>query len=91
MLSKVGEDANVEVSDEEVQGALRDRLRQFPGREQEVIEFYRKNPTAIASLKGPLYEEKVVDHLLGKAQVTRKPVTKEELFADAEDDEAAAG
>jgi len=91
VLSKVGEDANVEVSDEEVQGALRDRLRQFPGREQEVIDFYRKNPTAIASLKGPLYEEKVVDHLLGKAQVTRKPVTKEELFADAEDDEAAVG
>jgi trigger factor len=91
VLSKIGEDANVDVTDEEVQGALRDRLRQFPGREKEVIEFYRKNPTAIASLKGPLYEEKVVDHLLGLAQVTRKPVTKEELFADAEDDEAAAG
>jgi trigger factor len=91
LLSKIGEDAGVEVGDDEVQGALRERLRQFPGREKEVIEFYRKNPTAIASLKGPLYEEKVVDHLLGKAQVTRKPVTKEELFADAEDDEAAAG
>jgi len=91
LLSKVGEDAGVEVGDDEVQGALRERLRQFPGREKEVIEFYRKNPTAIASLKGPLYEEKVVDHLLGKAQVTRKAVTKEELFADAEDDEAAVG
>jgi trigger factor len=91
LLSKIGEDAGVEVGDDEVQGALRERLRQFPGREKEVIEFYRKNPTAIASLKGPLYEEKVVDHLLGKVQVTRKPVTKEELFADAEDDEAAAG
>lgn len=91
VLSEIGEKNDVQVSDDEVQRALYDRVRQFPGQEQQVFEFYRSNPQALASLRAPIYEEKVVDHIMTLAKVTDKTVTKEELMAeDDEDGEAGA-
>ena len=89
VLSHVGETNGLEVSDEEVQRALQDELRRYPGQERQIFEYYRKNPQAVAALRAPIYEDKVVDFLLGKANVEDKTVTKEELFA-ADEDEAAA-
>ena len=86
VLGKVGEQAGVEVSDEEVQGALIERVRQFPGQEQEVYDFYRKNPNAMLELRGPIFEQKVVDHIVANAKVEEQKVTREELFADPDDD-----
>ncbi|WP_108660241.1 trigger factor [Acuticoccus kandeliae] len=86
LLSEVGTKAEVQVTDEEVQRALSERMRQFPGQEREVIEFYRKNPQAIASLRAPIFEDKVVDYLLELVKVTDKAVSKEELLKDTEDD-----
>jgi len=57
-------------------------LRQYPGQEQQVIEFYQKNPQAIAQLRAPIYEEKVVDLIIEKAKVTDKKVTKDVLFEE---------
>lgn len=87
LLSEVGTKANVEVTEEEVQRALQERLRQFPGQERQVFEIYRKNPQLIASLRAPIFEEKVIDYLLELVTVTDKPVTKDELFATDRDDE----
>ena len=84
VLAEIGRRAGVEVSEQEMQGALIAEARKYPGQEREVIEYFRQNPQAAATLRAPVYEEKVVDHLLGRAEVTDKPVTKEELFADDE-------
>ncbi len=89
VLSEVGEKNGIEVTDEEVQRALYDRVRQFPGQEQQVFEFYRSNPQALASLRAPIYEEKVVDYILELAKVTDKTVTKEELMKEDEEEAAA--
>ncbi|MCL4163714.1 UNVERIFIED_CONTAM: hypothetical protein GTU68_060136 [Idotea baltica] len=89
VLSEIGEKNNIQVTDEEIQRALYDRVRQFPGQEQQVFEFYKNNQQALASLRAPIYEEKVIDFMLELAKVTDKTVTKEELeklVAEDEDD-----
>ncbi|WP_407051058.1 trigger factor [Methyloraptor flagellatus] len=85
VLSEVGEKNSVQVTDEEVSRALVERARQFPGQEKQVFDYYRSNPMALATLRAPLFEEKVVDFLLGQAKVTDKVVTKEELMKDPEE------
>ncbi len=82
VLSEIGEKAGVQVSDEEMQRSLFEQLRQFPGQEKEILDYFRKTPGASASLRAPLFEEKVVDHLLTEVAVTDKTVSKEELLAD---------
>jgi trigger factor len=88
VLAEIGESNKISVSDEELNRALVEQARQFPGQEQQVWDYYRKNPQAIASLRAPIYEEKVVDFLLELAQVNEKKVSREELFK--EDEPAAA-
>jgi trigger factor len=61
-----------------------ERVRQFPGQEQQVYEYFRQNPQAVASLRAPIFEEKVVDFLLELAQVGEKKVSREELFKEDE-------
>ncbi|MDR6758572.1 trigger factor [Mycoplana sp. BE70] len=84
VLSEIGEKAGVEVSDEEMQRSLFEQLRQFPGQEKQILDYFRNTPGASASLRAPLFEEKVVDHLLGQVAVTDKTVSKEDLLADDE-------
>jgi len=90
LLAEIGEKNKIQVSDEEISRAVVERARQVPGREQEVWDYYRKNPQAMAGIRAPIYEEKVVDFLLELAKVTDKTVTKEELFKEDEDETAAA-
>jgi trigger factor len=61
-----------------------------PGREKEVWDYYRNNANALAQLRAPIYEDKVVDFLLELANVTEKKVTREELFKEEEDEKTAA-
>ncbi|MDR7038536.1 trigger factor [Methylobacterium sp. BE186] len=89
VLAQVGESADIKVSDEEVNQALIARVRQFPGQEQQVWDFYRKNAQALAELRAPLFEEKVVDHVLAQVKLVEEPVSKEALFSD-EDGEPEA-
>jgi len=84
VLSEIGERNNIQVTEEEVQRALQAQLRQFPGNEQMVLNYYRNDPDALASLRAPIFEEKVVDFLLELVNVTDKPVTREELFQEDE-------
>jgi len=91
VLGTMGEKEGVQVSEQELQNALMNRMRQFPGQEKQVIDYYRKNPGAMVELRGPLFEQKVVDALVSKANVTEKTVSKDELQAMVQDEEEAAG
>jgi len=82
VLAEIGQKAEVTVSNEELQQAMIAEARQYPGQEQQVIEFYQKNPQAVAGLRAPIYEEKVVDLIIEKANVTDKKVKKDELFKE---------
>jgi len=91
VLADIAEKNNITVSDEEVSRALVQQARQFPGREREMWDYYQKTPGAIASVRAPLFEEKVVDFLVELAEVAEKKVTREEfLKAQEEDDEMPA-
>ncbi|WEX87199.1 trigger factor [Sinorhizobium garamanticum] len=87
VLSEIGEKAGVQVSDDEMQRSLFEQLRQFPGQEKQILDYFKNTPGAAASLRAPLFEEKVVDHLLSEISVTDKSVSKEELMADDEEAE----
>jgi len=91
VLAEVGSKNNIEVADDEVQRALVERARQFPGQEQAVWDFYRKNPQAQAQLRAPIFEDKVVDFILELAEVKETPVSREVLFADPDEGAAGAG
>lgn len=88
VLAEIGEKNNITVSEEELNRALMEHVRQFPGQEQRVWDYYRQNPEAVAALRAPIFEEKVVDFLLELAEVTEKKVSREELFK--EEDESAS-
>jgi trigger factor len=89
VIAEIGDKNQIKVTDEEMQRAVVDRARQFPGQEQQVWEFYRNNPQAVASLRAPIYEEKVVDFLTELTKVTDKKVTREELYKEDETDQPA--
>ena len=84
VLAEMGQKQEIQISNEELQQAMIAEARQYPGQEQQVIEFYQKNPQAIAQLRAPIYEEKVVDLIIEKAKVTDKKVTKDVLFEEDE-------
>jgi trigger factor len=85
VLAEIGDKNNISVTDDEITRSIVERTRQFPGREQEIWEHYRKNPAAVAGVRAPIFEEKVVDFLIELATVTDKPVSREELYKDDED------
>lgn len=90
LLAEVGRRNSIDVTPEEINRAIITRARQFPGQEQKVFEFYTKNPNAIHELRAPLFEDKVVDHILGLAKITDKVVTTDELLRDPDEDAAEA-
>src|SRR5690606_13875452 len=79
VVAEIGNVNEVQVSDEEHKQALITELRRFPGQEQQVYDFYRKNPQALAGLRAPIFENKVVDHIIELGDVTEKKMTREEL------------
>ncbi|MEO1199460.1 MAG: trigger factor [Pseudomonadota bacterium] len=87
VLAEIGEKGQVQVSDDEVNRALMNRIRQFPGQEQQVWEFYQQNPGAVAELRAPLFEEKVVDYILELADVTDIEMEREAFLAELAKDE----
>lgn len=82
VLAEIGRADNVTVSDAELQQAMAAEARNYPGQERQVFEFYRKTPQAAAQLRAPVYEEKVVELIFNRAQVTDQPVSKDELMAE---------
>ena len=86
VLAQTGEKADIKVSDDEVNQALVERIRQYPGQERQVWDYYQKNPQALAEIRAPLFEDKAVDHLLTQVTVVEEPVSRETLFGDDGDD-----
>ena len=82
VLAETGRMNNIQIRDEEIARALNAQARRFPGREKEVIDFYRRTPGALAQIQAPIYEDKVIDFILELAKVTEKAVTRDELLAE---------
>ena len=78
ILNEFGEQNKIKVTEQEVQAEVQKQLRMMPGQEKMVMEFYQKNPSALASLRGTVYEEKIIDLIKIKAKANKKEITKEE-------------
>jgi trigger factor len=91
LLSKVGQDNNLTVSQDEVNRVMAEQAQNFPGQEQQIFEFYQSNPEMRAQLEAPIMEDKVVDFIIEMAQVNDTKVSVEELMAPDEDDESEDG
>ena len=90
VLAEIGDKNNIKVNDDEVSRAVMERARQYPGREREVWDYYQKNYNALATVRAPIFEEKVVDFIVELADVAEKKVTKDELFREDEEELSAS-
>ena len=88
LLSKVGQENNLTVTQDEVNRAMAEHAQNFPGQEQKIFELYQSNPEMRAQLETPIMEDKVVDFILEMAQVNESKVSGEELLAEDEEDES---
>ena len=88
-LSEVARQMGIQVTREEISAAVMTQARQYPGQEEKIFEFYRKNPGQVDGLKGPILEEKAVDFILSQAGRVKKKVSVEALMKD--DDADASG
>jgi trigger factor len=87
VLARIGEQNGITLTQEEINRAIANRARQFPGQEQQVFNFYANNQRAQAEIRAPLFEEKVVDFIAELAEVTEKKVDRETLFLDPDEAE----
>jgi trigger factor len=78
ILNEFGEQNKIKVTEQELQAEVNKQLRMMPGQEKMVMEFYQKNPSAVASLKGNVYEEKIINLIKSKAKANKKNISKEE-------------
>ncbi len=85
VLAEIGEKNNIKVTDDQLSQAVIAQARMIPGQEQRVWDYYRNNPGALAALRAPMFEDKVVDFLLELVEVTDKPVSRDELFKEDEE------
>ncbi len=92
LLAEIGARADIKVSAEEVNQALAQRARAFPGQEKTVLDYYRKNPHALAEIRAPLFEEKVIDHIISRVKLTDRKVSRYELLRlNGEDADGTTG
>ncbi|MBI2262524.1 MAG: trigger factor [Caulobacterales bacterium] len=85
VLAEIGRANNVQVTDQELNNAIMNEARNYPGQERQVLDFYRQNPNAAAQMRAPIYEEKVCDLIFDTAKVTDSKITKEELLKEDDD------
>ena len=87
VLAEVGRFNNIQVQQDELQRALLDEARRYPGQEQQVLQFYQQHPEMMQRLRAPIYEDKVVDFVLEMAQVEERKMPAQEFLALAEQEE----
>ena len=78
LLNEFGEKNKINVSEQEMQAEIQKQLRMMPGQENIVKEYYEKNPSALASMKGSIYEEKIINEIKKKGIANKKEITKDE-------------
>jgi trigger factor len=81
LLAEVGRSNNITVTQEEINQAITREVRRHPGYERQALDFYRQNPEAVANLRAPIFEDKVVDFIVELAKVEERRVTPQELLA----------
>jgi trigger factor len=86
IIGEVGEQNKIQVTQDEMRMALMEQARRFRGQEKFVYEYYEKTPGAVAQLRAPIFEDKVVDHIIGLAKPTERKVSREELFKPLADE-----
>jgi trigger factor len=89
VIGEIADKNDLKITQDEMRKALIEQARRFPGQEKTVYEYYEKTPGALAELRAPIFEDKVVDFVLDKAKPADKKVSKDELFKKAEDATAA--
>ena len=82
LLAKIGDENKITVTDDEIKNAVMQEARKYPGEENKVIEFYQKNPEAANAVRAPIFEEKVVDHIISKCAIKDIKVSVDKLFED---------
>ncbi|PZN96984.1 MAG: trigger factor [Alphaproteobacteria bacterium] len=91
LLSEIGQRNNITVTQPEMNRLIGQEAARYPGEQQKVVKFFQENPMAAAQLRAPLYEDKVVDFLLSKAEITERSVGRAELEAAIEDEDETPG
>lgn len=85
VLSQIGQEAEISVKPEDINAAIMNEAKKYPGQEKMVLDYYVKNKSAVEALKAPIFEEKIVDHIISKAKVSEKIVSVEDLYNFAEE------
>lgn len=85
LLSEVGQEAKISIKPEDINAAIMNEAKKYPGQEKMVLDYYLKNKAAVDGLKAPIFEEKIVDYIISKANVAEKTVSVEELYNFNED------
>ncbi len=80
ILNKTGEENNIKVTSDELKMELEKQLRNYPGQEKNIRDFYQKNPAELMKLRGPVFEDKVIELIKSKAKTTTKVLSKDELL-----------
>ena len=80
LLSEIGKSAKINITPDDINKAIMNEAKKYPGQEKAVFDFYLKNKQAIESLKAPVFEEKIVDYIFDKSTISEKTVTIEELY-----------
>ena len=88
LLGAIGETGEITISEDEMRGAVAEQVRRFPGQEKEVFDYYKENPDALAAIRAPVFEQKVIDFIAELADVSERLVDREELYRDPDEDEA---
>ncbi|MEO1190202.1 MAG: trigger factor [Pseudomonadota bacterium] len=91
LLSEVAQRNEIEVSPDELNQAVMNEVRRYPGQEKEVIEYFRGSPEAVANLRAPIFEQKVIDHIVERAQVSERKISQDDFKALVEADTKADG
>ncbi|MBE6452514.1 MAG: trigger factor [Alphaproteobacteria bacterium] len=89
LLSEVGQDAKISIKPEDINAAIMNEAKKYPGQEKAVLDYYLKNKSAVEALKAPIFEEKIVDYIISKADVSEKIVTVEELYNFNDEDKSS--
>ena len=90
VIAEIGTVNDIKVSDQELQRAVITEAQKFPGQEKMIFDYYQKNPQALENLRAPLFEDKVVDFIFDKSEITEKEVSVEELLKEDDEEGASA-
>ncbi len=89
LLSEVGQNAKISIKPEDINAAIMNEAKRYPGQEQMVLDYYLKNKQAVEALKAPIFEEKIIDYIISQAKLNEKVVSVEELYKFDEEKKSA--